>query len=84
MTRHAERVRRLAPAAGAWAGARIPFDMEPGDTAGLTLTVTAPDTPGEYVLELGLVQEGMAWPEARAPGRLSAPVKVLPAGGGAG
>jgi hypothetical protein len=40
--------------------ARIPFDMEPGDTAGLRLEVSAPDAPGDYVLELGMVQEGVA------------------------
>jgi hypothetical protein len=57
------------------AAARIPFDMEPGDTAGLRLEVSAPDAPGEYVLELFVVQEGVA-PHGAKP--LRAAVKVLP------
>jgi hypothetical protein len=54
--------------------------MEPGDTAGLTLTVAAPDAPGEYVLELDVVQEGAARSGARGSKTLTAPVKVLPPG----
>ncbi|MDT5159429.1 MAG: hypothetical protein QOH51_3786 [Acidobacteriota bacterium] len=60
--------------------ARIPFDMEPGDTAGLTLNVSAPVEPGEYVLELDLVQEGSAWFGAHGSKTLRASVKVLPPG----
>jgi hypothetical protein len=56
------------------AAARIPYDMEPGDTAGLMLTVVAPDAPGEYVLELDMVQEGVA----RGSKPLRAAVKVSP------
>jgi hypothetical protein len=51
---------------------RIPFDMEPGDTAGLRLDVVAPEAAGEYVLELFVVQEGVA----RGAGPLRASVKV--------
>jgi hypothetical protein len=58
--------------------ARIPFDMEPGDTAGLRLSVSAPDAPGEYVLELDMVQEGFAPPDARGAKPLRAAVKVSP------
>jgi hypothetical protein len=54
--------------------ARIPFDMEPGDTAGLKLEVSAPDAPGEYVLELFVVQEGVA----RGAGPLRTKVEVSP------
>jgi hypothetical protein len=60
--------------------ARIPFDMEPGDTAGLKLEVHAPDAPGEYVLELFMVQEGVAPSAARDSQPLRAQVKVLPPG----
>jgi hypothetical protein len=59
------------------ASARIPFDMEPGDTAGLALTVSAPSEPGEYVLELDVVQEGVVWFGERGSQTLRANVKVL-------
>jgi hypothetical protein len=58
------------------AAARIPFDMEPGDTAGLKVEVSAPDAPGEYVLELFVVQEGVAPSAARGAETLRAAVKV--------
>jgi hypothetical protein len=54
--------------------------MEPGDTAGLKLEVHAPDAPGEYVLELFMVQEGVAPSAARDSQPLRAQVKVLPPG----
>jgi hypothetical protein len=58
--------------------ARIPFDMEPGDTAGLTLELAAPDAPGEYVLELDVVQEGVERFSASGSKPLRAVVRVLP------
>lgn len=39
---------------------RFPYDLEPGDTAGVQLKVTAPEAPGRYVLELDVVQEQVA------------------------
>jgi hypothetical protein len=60
------------------AAARLPFDMEPGDTAGLRLEVSAPDTPGEYVLELFVVQEGVAPAGSGGAAPLRAAVKVSP------
>jgi hypothetical protein len=43
--------------------ARAPLldDLAPGDWQELSLTITAPTVPGEYALELDLVQEGVAW-----------------------
>jgi SAM-dependent methyltransferase len=41
--------------------AQLPHDVGPGEEVELELTVTAPIEPGEYVLELDLVQEGVAW-----------------------
>lgn len=41
--------------------ARLPHDVGPGDEAGLELPVTAPAAPGDYLLELDLVQEGVGW-----------------------
>jgi hypothetical protein len=60
--------------------ARIPFDMEPGDTAGLTLTVAAPDESGDYILELNMLQEGSTWFGARGSKTLRASVRILPTG----
>jgi hypothetical protein len=40
--------------------AGIYYDLEPGDTVGLSLQVRAPDAPGNYVLELDMAQEGAA------------------------
>jgi hypothetical protein len=39
----------------------LPNRVEPGETIELTLEVTAPSCPGLYLLELDLVQEGIAW-----------------------
>jgi hypothetical protein len=39
----------------------IPYDVEPGDTVGLVLNVTAPAEPGDYALEVDLVQKEVAW-----------------------
>ena len=39
----------------------IPKDLKPGETTDMTLEVTRPETPGEWTLELDMVQEGVAW-----------------------
>jgi hypothetical protein len=39
----------------------FPADVKPGEEVELPLNITAPRTPGEYVLELDLVQEMVAW-----------------------
>jgi SAM-dependent methyltransferase len=41
--------------------APLPHDVGPGEEVELELTVTAPVDPGDYLLELDLVQEGVAW-----------------------
>ncbi len=60
--------------------APTPYDMEPGDTAGLRVVTSAPGEPGEYVLELNVVQDGSAPDGARGSNALKATVKVLPPG----
>ncbi|MFL6333039.1 MAG: hypothetical protein ACJ754_06805 [Pyrinomonadaceae bacterium] len=60
------------------AAARLPYDMEPGDTAGLKVEVTAPGAPGEYLLVLFMVQEGVEPSAARGAEPLRATVKVSP------
>jgi hypothetical protein len=52
----------------------LPHDLEPGDEVELPLTITAPTAPGEYLLELDMVQEQIAWFEEE--GSATARVKV--------
>lgn len=59
---------------------RFPYDLEPGDTAGVHLRVTAPETPGQYVLELDVVQELVTWFGDRGSERLTSRVLVEPRG----
>ena len=39
----------------------LPKDLAPGEETELPLQVTAPKTPGEYVLEVDLIQEQVGW-----------------------
>ncbi len=39
----------------------VPWRLESGASLALPVRVVAPDTPGEFELELGLVQEGVRW-----------------------
>lgn len=41
--------------------ANLPHDLRPGDRLDLQLTIKAPSTPGNYILELDMVQEMIAW-----------------------
>jgi hypothetical protein len=38
----------------------VPYDVEPGDTIGLTLEVAPPAAAGDYVLDVDLVQKEIA------------------------
>lgn len=51
-------------------------DLPAGQTVELPLTVKAPAAPGEYVLELDVIQEGVAWFGDRGSAVLRLPVKV--------
>jgi len=42
----------------------LPATLEPGATADVPITVTAPQTPGRYALKFDLVSEGIDWFEA--------------------
>src|ERR1051325_11592366 len=39
----------------------IPKDLRPGEEVEVPLTISAPTTPGNYVLEVDLVQEQVSW-----------------------
>ncbi|KAA0256336.1 methyltransferase domain-containing protein [Acidobacteria bacterium ACD] len=56
--------------------APLPADLAPGASAEVELTVTPPGRPGPYLLEVDLVQEGVAWFAERGspPCRLAVPV----------
>lgn len=41
--------------------ASLPHDLKPGDEAELVLTVSAPKTPGDYILEFDMVHEDVIW-----------------------
>ena len=49
-------------------------DLKPGEETEVPLLVTAPKDPGEYTLEVDLVQEGVAWFSEK--GSATAKVKV--------
>jgi len=51
-------------------------DLAPSETIELPLTITAPNNPGDYILQLDVIQEGVAWFGDRGSEVLSLPVKV--------
>jgi hypothetical protein len=50
----------------------IPHDVYPGEVIQLPLQITAPTIPGEYILEIDMVQEGVGWFKEKG----STPLKV--------
>ena len=59
-------------------GARtpLPYDLKPGESVTLKATIYPPELPGAYVLEITLVQEGVAWFPENGGAKLSLPVDV--------
>jgi 4-amino-4-deoxy-L-arabinose transferase-like glycosyltransferase len=51
-------------------------DIKPGQEVHLSLTVNAPKTAGDFVLELDMVQEGVSWFGLRGSPTLRLPVKI--------
>ncbi|MDT5156294.1 MAG: tRNA (mo5U34)-methyltransferase [Acidobacteriota bacterium] len=43
------------------AGAYLPADVAPGETASIEIAIRAPETPGRYWLEFDMVSEHLAW-----------------------
>jgi SAM-dependent methyltransferase len=54
----------------------LPADVAPGALVELELVVTAPESEGEYELELDLVQEGVAWFSERGSTAAILPTRV--------
>ena len=57
---------------------RFPYDLEPGDTAGVHIEITAPQIPGQYLVELDVVQEHFVWFGDKGSERLQWQVVVEP------
>lgn len=54
----------------------LPFDLPPGDEIELPLTVTVPGAPGDYILEMDMVQEQVTWFAEMGSITLRANIKV--------
>jgi hypothetical protein len=52
------------------------YDLEPGDVNDVDLQVAAPAQPGNYILEIDLVQEPDQWLSANGGKPLSLPIRV--------
>jgi hypothetical protein len=58
--------------------AAMKADLPPGGETEMTLAVTAPQTPGEYTLEIDLVHEGVTWFSERGAQPLRLQLRVAP------
>lgn len=58
--------------------AAMKADLPPGGETEMMLAVTAPQTPGEYTLEIDMVHEGVTWFKERGARPLRLGVRVVP------
>ncbi|HEX8291512.1 MAG TPA: hypothetical protein VF570_07155, partial [Pyrinomonadaceae bacterium] len=54
----------------------LPRDLRPGEEAELTFAVNAPRRPGDYLLEVDMLQEGVSWFALKGSPTLRVPVRV--------
>jgi hypothetical protein len=54
----------------------LPYDLKPGESLKLKAAIHPPELPGAYILEITLVQEGVAWFPENGGAKLSLPVDV--------
>ena len=54
----------------------LPRDLRPGEEAEISFTVNAPRRPGDYLLELDMLQESVSWFALKGSPTLRLPVKV--------
>jgi hypothetical protein len=55
----------------------IPKDLKPGEEAEMTLQITAPKQPGEWFMQLDMVQEGVSWFHERGSPATKVKVNVV-------
>ena len=58
--------------------AMLPRDLQPGEEIELPLVITVPRQSGEYILELDMVQEGVAWFRDRGSLTCRVPIMITP------
>lgn len=56
--------------------AALPNHLRPGEQADLNIVVNAPKTPGDYLLELDMLQEGVSWFGLKGSSTLRLPVRI--------
>ncbi len=54
----------------------LPHDLRPGDETDINFAVNAPRRPGDYLLEIDMLQEGVSWFSLKGSRTLRVPVKV--------
>lgn len=54
----------------------LPRDLRPGEETEITFQVNAPPRPGDYQLELDMLQEGVSWFALKGSKTLRVPVRV--------
>jgi hypothetical protein len=54
----------------------LPRDLRPGEEAEITFDVNAPRHPGDYLLEIDMLQEGVSWFALKGSQTLRVPVRV--------
>jgi len=55
----------------------IPKDLKPGEETEMTVQITAPKQPGEWTMQLDMVQEGVAWFSERGSPVTNVKVQVV-------
>jgi hypothetical protein len=54
----------------------LPHDLAPGEETEITFTINAPPRPGDYILEVDMLQEGVSWFALKGSKPLRVPVRV--------
>jgi hypothetical protein len=56
----------------------IPKDLKPGEETEMTLQITAPKQPGEWYIDLDMLQEGVSWFHEKGSPTTKVKVQVVP------
>jgi 4-amino-4-deoxy-L-arabinose transferase-like glycosyltransferase len=54
----------------------LPRDLQPGEETEITFEVNAPQRPGDYLLELDMLQEGVSWFALKGSRTLRVPLRL--------